>query len=238
MDHAAFDGLTRRLASRRGIARLIAGLAAAPAAVLATHALPAAASPETSGLRCGKLKAACTPNRKCCDGYACKRGVCRCPAGTRICTGSTRCENLAASNRNCGACGNPCKGDERCSDGVCCLKGTVSCGGACCKTGLVCVPKSETATATCCARDLVFVLCPDERIVLDPTTSSSYCDMSATDISQLQQTCCPATSVCPGDGLCCVDPDTNEPVACNVDGFCPLYGVAAATYTPPVKGRN
>lgn len=230
MDNDVFDGLARRLANRRGAVQALTGLLALPAAGLAAP---------TAGARrgaCRRPGQSCSRQRACCEGARCARGTCKCKAGYTPC--GPRCVDLARDAAHCGACNNRCPQGKTCNGGVCCEPGHTVCFGTCCASGEACVPAHDDLAATCCPESLVFVLCPDGSIVVDPATDSSYCNMPEYEIISLEQTCCPASSVCPGDGLCCVDPDTNAPVACNADGFCTLRGVSPATYTPPIKRRN
>ena len=230
MDNDVFDGLARRIANRRGAIQALAGLLALPAAGLARSDAGARNAP------CRKAGTACSRQRKCCNGARCAGGRCKCKAGLTACAG--RCVNIERDPANCGRCNDRCPQGKVCNEGVCCAPGASLCNGACCESGQTCVPAHDDLAATCCAGNLVFVLCPNDRIVFDPTTGSSYCDMDPAQVAALEQTCCPAANVCSGDGLCCLDPETNAPADCNSDGFCPLFGTAAASYTPPVKGRN
>lgn len=231
MDNAAFDGLARRIANRRGLLRTIAGALATPAAGLAGTAATATAA------RCRTAGSSCGSGEVCCAGMRCKKRQCICNAGTGVCDASGRCVDLLGSNRNCGRCGKACSANQQCTGGLCCDKGASACNGRCCPAGRTCVAAHDDVAAVCCPVSQVFVACPRDQIVVDPATQSSYCNASAAEMSSWEHICCPAASVCPGDGLCCIDPDTQDRIECDANGNCPLLPVAAATYTPPVKGR-
>ncbi|MFM9106945.1 MAG: hypothetical protein ACKOWF_09640 [Chloroflexota bacterium] len=238
MDSAVFDRIARRFASRRSALRAAALAGAAGAAGLASATGDGIAAAPSADRRpaCRKPGASCSRTRKCCESARCSGGVCKCRAGLTACGG--RCVDLDKDARNCGKCNNRCPQAQTCNAGVCCEPGRTICEGTCCGAGETCVPAYDIFKALCCAPDLVYVLCPNERIVFDQPTESSYCDLPAADLAGLEQACCPASAVCPTDGLCCIDPGTREPLACSEAGTCLLFGVSPASYTPPVKGRN
>ncbi|MGI9253299.1 MAG: hypothetical protein ACR2J8_06105 [Thermomicrobiales bacterium] len=230
MDHAAFDGLARRLASRRGALRTLAAL----------FALPAAAATSASAAGCAREGKPCGGKRRisCCENSRCRKGFCVCKPGYAACDQSRRCLDLGASRQHCGACGAACSANDVCVSGICCATGSTICNGACCGSGKSCVPEHDGKPAICCPDNQVFVLCPHANIVLDPATNSSYCDMSPADLAALPSTCCPNAAICSSDGICCLDPDTQQAITCTANETCSTYGNMAASYVPPVKGRN
>ena len=120
MDGGPFEGIVRRLAggvaSRRAVTRALAGLGLG---ALVPDAVSAQTEGEAKRKRCARLGQACSREKKCCAGTACRNGTCGCAGGTTKC--GTRCLNLKTDPNNCGECGRSCGDGNVCSEGFCVL---------------------------------------------------------------------------------------------------------------------
>lgn len=160
MDNARFDALARVFAgsaTRRSLAGLLAGLAAAPVAASAASRNRGAGKPGTEG-PCGSGSRAdniCASDNDCCTGL-CKTGLknkdgkgrCRCVRRKGACTEDKNCCNeLPCAD---GVCGGPtCVPPQgECTDvSECCSSALAVCIGTCClQPGVSC-----SSPADCCA---------------------------------------------------------------------------------------
>jgi hypothetical protein len=157
LEPTRFDTLTRSLAaapSRRGLARVFAGLAVAgPLSALGgrgsveakkKHKHKKCKSPKKKcGAKCVAVQSdprncgSC--GHECANGESCISGQCSdsngCPAGLTRCGGS--CVDLTTDRANCGRCGHGCADGEACRGGVCgaatCPTGQHDCGAQGCR---------------------------------------------------------------------------------------------------------
>jgi len=224
MDDNVFDGLARRVATRRGALAAVSGMLAA--------IIPAARGAGAQPARCVAAGGRCSAQQRCCSGSNCASGTCRCTSGLTNCGG--QCVNVGKDRNHCGKCNSRCGSNLSCTNGVCCATGRVICGGRCCAAGEGCVPARAGVPATCCSEQKTFVLCPAANIATNAQTGLAFCNVETSQGRSLEKTCCPGEAICGGDGICCIDPATGRSVACDAKGMCPFRG--PAVWTPPKRG--
>lgn len=128
MDGQHFDDLTRSLVAVGSRRRLLARLAAAPLAALAT--LLAA---DSASAACRAYGKPCEKGRQCCSKTCSRRGKCICPAGTFKCSSKVCCKKgLGCVSGACTTCKpnttQPCyTGPPDTQDVGVCRRGTQTC---------------------------------------------------------------------------------------------------------------
>jgi hypothetical protein len=166
MDADRFDDVLRSLTetrSRRGVARMIAGLAAAgPLGILLGLADTEAKKKHKKKKHKKKRKPACSATncRGCCDGATCYEGdsqnscgrggvACAACSGDEICdAGECVCENECCADADC-----PAGSGRTCQEGACrCPSGQGNSGGVCGTPPIGCVePQVPCNEGTCCS---------------------------------------------------------------------------------------
>ena len=204
MDAEGFDRLTRSLvsASRRGMLRMLAGLA--------TGALgPGLAAAQST---CKPVGRSCTSGSQCCSGL-CPAGSCVCKRLGQRCVASRNCCADATGGQTCqgGKCcrkpGFGCTGNTECCSGLCC-------NGFCCAANQVC--EAGAGGADECACDVVagydpcgLQCCSVQQMCRNNTTC---CTLNSKACSRHAQCC---SGIC-RDGRC-------KPQTCQFHGDCRGY---------------
>ena len=181
MHRDSFDAVARGLAgidSRRRLLRLLgAGFIGGAAAHDAVTAAP--------NRRCQRLAKACAKRKRCCQGTACVRGKCRCPAAKKTCGNA-----CIAKGACCPATEEACRGD--CVPlGSCCARSERFCNDRCIPGAACCI--DDDCTGPChagvcrtnheCALSPVYTLCGPDAI--DQCDASGACvAVACTDVDE------------------------------------------------------
>ncbi|MFN8591107.1 MAG: hypothetical protein U0031_06545 [Thermomicrobiales bacterium] len=186
MNQNRFDAIVRMtttLASRRGIFRTMAGIAAIEMFVLGGVDI-ALAQCKAAGSRCRKKTDCCS--RKC------QRHRCRCRAGTRLC--GAACVDVKRDIANCGGCGRVCDGAVDCVNGECvCPSGRERCDAVC-----AAVQTDREHCGSCGAA------CDEEQ----DCQQGTCCDPRFHELESAERVvCCPIADIC-GTDVCCAPGDT------------------------------